>query len=154
VLKPGGSLAFNSSFYAGTMTAGTEKFYHQWVGHAAGYIKHVDAELKKQGKEGIKRKKGTTRKAFSNRWPSKEEWTEMLGRQGFKVVNVYERTVMMNQRCFETIGAYAGLASVLFSGYPVEIASEALQVMAGPALQAVGMKEVPRLYLEMTATKQ
>lgn len=154
VLKSGGPLAFNSSFYAGTMTPGTEKFYHQWIGHAAGYIKHVDAELRKQGKEGIKRKKGTTRKAFSNRWPSKEEWADMLVRQGFRVVNVYERTVMMNQRCFETIGAYAGLASVLFSGYPVEISSEALQVMAGPALKAVGMEEVPRLYLEMTAVKE
>jgi hypothetical protein len=61
---------------------------------------------------------------------------------------------MMNQRCFETIGAYAGLASVLFSGYPVELASEALQVMAGPALKAVGVEAVPRLYLEMTAIKQ
>ena len=154
VLKPGGPLAFNSSFYAGTMTPGTEKFYHQWIGHAAGYIKHVDGELRKQGKEGIKRKKGTTRKAFSNRWPSKEEWAEMLERQGFKVVSVYERTVMMNQRCFETIGAYAGLASVLFSGYPVEISSEALQVMAGPALKAVGMEAVPRLYLEVAAIKE
>ena len=60
----------------------------------------------------------------------------------------------MNQRCFETIGAYAGLASVLFSGYPVHLASEALQETAGPALAAVGMVEVPRLWLEVTSIKR
>ncbi|HQO77496.1 MAG TPA: class I SAM-dependent methyltransferase [Thermodesulfobacteriota bacterium] len=153
VLKPGGPFAFNSSFYAGTMTPGTEKFYHQWIGHAAAYIKYKDEELRKQGKEGIKRKRGTARQAFSNRWLSKQEWNEALTRHGFKLVSMYERTVMMNQRCFETIGAYAGLASVLFSGYPVEISSEALQVMAGPALKAVNMESVPRLYLEVSAQK-
>lgn len=154
VLKPAGPFAFNSSFYAGTMPPGTEKFYHQWVGHAAAYIKYKDEELRKQGKEGIKRIRGTAKQAYSQRWASKDEWADMLSRHGFRVVTMYERTVMMNQRCFETIGAYAGLASVLFSGYPVEVASEALQVMAGPALKAVGMEVVPRLYLEVSAIKK
>ena len=153
VLRPGCLFIFNSSFYAGTMPKGTEKFHHEWVKQALSYILQKDEELKKQGLRGIPRKRGTARRAFSKPWPSVDDWGDMLNRQGFEVKQVNERTVLMNQRCFETIGAYAGLASVLFSGYPVEIASEALQETAITSLAAVEMDVVPRLWLEITAIK-
>jgi hypothetical protein len=60
---------------------------------------------------------------------------------------------MMTRKSFEAIGAYAGLASVLFSGYPVDLASEALQETAGKALSIVNKKVVPRNWLEITAVK-
>jgi ubiquinone/menaquinone biosynthesis C-methylase UbiE len=154
VLRPGGIFAFNSSFYAGTIPKGTEKFHHEWLKQALLYMTRKDAELRKQGLPGIQRKRGTARPAFSKPWPSLEEWTDMLMRHGFEITRTYERTVLMNQRCFETIGAYAGLASVLFSGYPVHLASEALQETAGLTLSLVGMNVVPRLWLEMTAVKK
>ena len=133
---------------------GTEKFNHEWMKQAARYLKRKDEEYRRQGLGGIRRKRGSKQRAFSKRWLSAEDWVEFLGRQGFRVKNVFERTVLMNQRCFETVGAYAGLASVLFSGYPVKLASEALQVTAGSALAAVGMEVVPRLWLEITAIKK
>lgn len=154
VLRPGGLFAFNSSFYAGTMPPGTEKVHHEWVKQAAVYLMEKDKELRKQGKPGIKRKRGTAKKAFSKPWLSIDDWQDRLSASGFAVESVNERTVLMNQRCFETIGAYAGLASVLFSGYPVHLASEALQETAGPALATVGMVEVPRLWLEVTSIKR
>jgi ubiquinone/menaquinone biosynthesis C-methylase UbiE len=154
VLRPGGFFAFNSSFYAGTMPAGTEKFHHEWVKQALSYMMRKDKELRALGLGGIRRKRGTTHRAFVNKWPSIDDWSEILAQKGFKVENVNERTVLMNQRCFETIGAYAGLASVLFSGYPVQIASEALQETAGTALAAVDMEIVPRLWLEVTAIRK
>ncbi len=154
VLRQGGSFSFNSSFYAGTMPKGTEKFHHEWVKQAAIYIRRKDEESRRQGSAGIPRKRGTARAAFSKPWPSINDWTRFLNNQGFDVKNVNERTVIMNQRCFETIGAYAGLASVLFSGYPVNIASEALQETVGLTLKAVDMDVVPRYWLEMTATKR
>jgi hypothetical protein len=154
VLRRGGILAFNTSFYAGTMPKGTEIFYHEWMKQSLIYIKRRDEELRKQGLEGITRKRSTSRSAFSKRWPSEEDWTRMLTSQGLEVKNVCERTVMMNQRCFETIGAYAGLASVLFSGYPVDLASEALQETVEKSLAVVNMDVVPRLWLEVTAIKK
>jgi ubiquinone/menaquinone biosynthesis C-methylase UbiE len=153
VLRKRGVFAFNSSFYAGTMPKGTEKFNHEWVKQALAYLMRKDKESRLHGLGGISRKRGTTRRAFSKQWLSADEWIKMLCCQGLKVENVYERTVLMNQRCFETIGAYAGLASVLLSGYPVQLASEALRDTAGQALDAVGMEVVPRLWLEITATK-
>ncbi len=154
VLRPGGLFAFNSSFYAGTMPPGTEKVHHEWVKQAAVYMMDRDRELRRQGKPGIRRKRGTAKKAFSKPWLSIDDWKRVLRERGFRIEGINERTVLMNQRCFETIGAYAGLAEVLFSGYPVQLASEALQETAGPALAAVGMTEVPRLWLEVAAVKE
>lgn len=154
VLRPGGIFAFNSSFYAGTMPRGTEKFHHEWVKQAASYILRKDLELRKQGLEGIPRKRGTVPGAFSKQWPSPREWTETLRNHGFQIQSVNERTVFMTQSNFEMIGAYGGFAKIILSGYPVEEASKALQATAGPALAAVNMQTVPRYWLEVVAVKK
>jgi len=54
---------------------------------------------------------------------------------------------------FPEVGAYCGLAEVLMSGYPVDIASECLQEAAGRAFNNLGLTEVDRYWLEVTATK-
>jgi ubiquinone/menaquinone biosynthesis C-methylase UbiE len=154
VLRPGCFFAFNSSFYAGTMPAGTEKFHHEWVKQALSYMTRKNQEMRAKGLPGIRRKRGTTHRAFVNRWPSIDDWVNLLDLNGFKIENINERTVLMNQRCFETIGAYAGLASVLFSGYPVKLASVALQETVRATLDEVKMDIVPRLWLEVTAVRK
>ena len=154
VLRPGGMFAFNSSFYAGTMPKGTEKFHHEWMKLALAYIIQKDMDLCKQGLAGIKRKRGTVPGAFTARWPSPEEWTSILEQNNFRVINLNERIVPMNQQNFEKIGAYGGFAKIILSGYPVEEASEALQETAGPALRSVAMDIVPRNWLEVIAVKK
>jgi ubiquinone/menaquinone biosynthesis C-methylase UbiE len=151
VLRPNGLLAFNSSFYAGTYPPGTEKFYQQWMIEALRFIKQRDEELKHNGQEGVRRVRGRATSAFSKPWPTIEEWRTRLENNTFHLHGHYERTVMMDQRSFETVGAYAGLACVLLSGYPVPLACEALQAAAGPAFAAVDLKAVPRLWLEVVA---
>jgi ubiquinone/menaquinone biosynthesis C-methylase UbiE len=141
ILKPEGTFAFNTSFFAGTYPPGTERLYHQWVKIALEKIQTQDQERRKQGLEGIRRQRGTTHKAFSRRWPTPEEFVELLGRNGFEVKWYCHRKIIMNQRGLETIGAYAHMASVLLSGYPVEIASEALQAAARPAFEVVAVKK-------------
>ncbi len=154
VLRPGGFLAFNSSFYAGTMPAGTEKFHHEWVKQAVSHLVRRDLELRKAGGPGIPRKRGTVPGAFSHKWPSPDEWRERLERHGFRISSLQERQVDMTRRNFECIGAYGGFAKVVLSGFPVEEASAALQATAGPALAESGLGTVPRLWLEVIATKE
>ncbi len=60
----------------------------------------------------------------------------------------------MTQSSLEKVGSYAGLARVMISGYPVKLACEALAFAVAPALKAVGMEKVPRLWLEITARKR
>jgi ubiquinone/menaquinone biosynthesis C-methylase UbiE len=154
VLKPGGIFAFNTSFFAGTFPQGTEHLYHEWLKISLGYIQAKDDELRRQGLPGIKRKRGTVHRAFSKQWPTPEEFTQLLLRHHLEVKWFCHRTLLMNQRSLETVGAYAGLACVLLSGYPVELASEALEASAGPAFEAMGAKEVRRLWLEVVAVKK
>lgn len=153
VLSSGGLFAFNTSFYAGTYVRGTEQFYLDWVGEAIAYLKRKDEELKRAGERGIVRRKGLAGQAFSKPWLSRGQYEQMLERHGFKVTRVFERTVMLTQRSFETIGSYAGLASVLLSGYPVTLACEALEKAAGPAMAKSKKEAIPRYWLEMSAVK-
>jgi hypothetical protein len=82
-----------------------------------------------------------------------DEWEQALVRNGFSVTRVYKRPIAISQRGLELVGAYGGLAEVLMSGYPVKIASECLQEAAGRAFRNLGMQEVIRYWLEVTAVK-
>lgn len=153
VLKPGGVFGFNSVFYAGSYPKGTERHTYEWLKEATFYIERKNERLKAEGKPTIRRVHGTTRGAFQNRWFNPQEWCELLAEAGLKAHDVFERTVLMDERCLAAVGAYGGLAEVVMSGYPVAEASEALQATAGVALQRTGVEKLPRNWLEVWATK-
>jgi ubiquinone/menaquinone biosynthesis C-methylase UbiE len=153
VLRPGGCFAFNTSFYAGTYVQGTEHVYIRWVQDALAYVRERDAELRAKGEPGVRRRRGQAAGAFSKPWLSAEQYSAKLLEAGLSTRSVNHRTVTLTQSSFEKIGAYAGLAKVLLSGYPVKLASEALERASGTTLRAVNMPEVPRYWLEMVACK-
>lgn len=153
VLRPGGLFAFNSAFYAGTYVPGTEKFHQAWAKESVKFVLNRDRELRAQGLPGITRKRGTGSKAFARRWLLPGEWKEILERNGLEVTRVHERGVEMTRRSYETVGSYAGFASVVLAGYPVALACEAMQAAVAPALAVTGFTVVPARWLEMTAVK-
>jgi ubiquinone/menaquinone biosynthesis C-methylase UbiE len=152
VLKPGGLFGFNSSFYAGSYAPGTDHFYTIWWKQALMYILNKDAELKKQGLPGIKRQRGTAVRAEP--WMSAEDWKKKLTENGFEMRSVGERPITMTASSWRTIGSYSGLARLVLSGYPVELASEAIMNAVDPALKEAGFTTMPRLWLEITALKK
>jgi hypothetical protein len=62
--------------------------------------------------------------------------------------------VPLNERCLTAIAAYGGFAEVLLSGYPVDVASTALQATAGRSLELAGLATLPRNYLESWSIKE
>jgi ubiquinone/menaquinone biosynthesis C-methylase UbiE len=154
VLKPGGLFGFNQAFYAGSYPKGTEKHLIFWIKEATIYIDKLNQQLKVEGKPPIKRVHGTTRGAFQNRWSTPQEWVDTLTQHGYKVKDVNERTIELDERCLAAVGAYGGFAEVLMSGYPVEAASMALQATAGASLRAMNLNALPRNWLEVWATKE
>ena len=154
VLQDGGLFAFNTSFYAGTYVPGTEPFYRHWIEHALLHVRTVDRDSRASGLPGVPRSKGGARRAAPQPWLSQAEYRALLERTGFEVRDVVERTVMLTQHSFETIGSYAGLAGVLLAGYPVALSCEALERAAGPALAAVGASSIPRYWIEFLAVKR
>lgn len=159
VLKPAGIFAFNSSFYAGTIVEGTERFYAEWLKQALRYVKRREEEWKEQGVGAVFRQRGHGRPAFSNRWLTPSEYQQALEEHGFDVLSVAERSVQMSRHNFESVSAYtatweAELASVLLSGYPVKLACEALEKAVGFAFAAVAVESVPRVWLEVIGVKR
>jgi ubiquinone/menaquinone biosynthesis C-methylase UbiE len=154
VLRPNTTFALNTSFFAGTYPAGTETLYHQWVKIALQDIQAKDRDRRKKGLAGIRRKRGTSHGAFSRKWPTPEEFVQLLEQYGFDVKWYCHRTIMLNHCSLETIGSYDHMDSVLLSGYPVEIACEALEAAAKPAFRVFGSESVRRLWLEVVAVKK
>lgn len=151
VMKPGATFAFNSAFYAGSNPEGTEVFYRLWMSQALEYIGEEDRRRRAAGQPGIVRKRGTNPPMIPYLTPA--GWQDLLTSFGFEVASSHERTIMMTQRAHETVGAYSGFAKVMVSGYPVDLACEALVHAAGPAMEASGYPELPKNWLEITAVK-
>lgn len=154
VLHKGGIFAFNSVFFVGTYAEGTEQIYTEWLKEALAVLHSKNEESRSLGQPGIPRQRGKGGRAFDKEWRTPEQWGELLRQNGFKVVETYKRSVAIAQRGLETVGAYSGLAEVLMSGYPVEIASECLQEGAIRVFKNLGITEIPRYWLEIAAIKQ
>jgi ubiquinone/menaquinone biosynthesis C-methylase UbiE len=154
VLAPGAPFMFNSVFFTGTFGEGTEPLYTEWMKQAVMLLNEKNQARVAAGEKPIPRKRGKVGRAFDNDWMSPDEWSEKLTRNGFEVTRVYKRPIPISQRGMELVGAYGGLAEVLMSGYPVDIASECLQLGAAKAFQKLGITEVIRYWLEVSAVKK
>ena len=153
VLKPGGQFVFNSVFYTGTFAPGSEAVYAEWMKEAVVILGKMNEERRRSGQAPIPRVRGRSGHAFDKDWRTPEQWSELLERNGFEVTRVFNRPIPLTQRALELVGAYGGLAEVLMSGYPVDIASECLQRAVGPAFERSGVKEITRYWLEVTSRK-
>lgn len=153
VLVRDGLFTFNSVFFTGTFAEGTETLYTEWMKEAVNILNEKNVVRIQAGEKPITRIRGKSGHAFDKGWMSPDEWEQSLVRNGFSVTRVYKRPIAISQRGLELVGAYGGLAEVLMSGYPVEIASECLQEAAGRAFRNLGLQEVIRYWLEVTSTK-
>jgi ubiquinone/menaquinone biosynthesis C-methylase UbiE len=153
VLVPGGALAFNSVFFVGTFAAGTEPLYTEWLKQALARLEQMNQERARQGLPPVPRRRGQVGPAFSKGWLSPEVWQAELEEAGFRVELNSKRETRITRNGLKLVGAYGGLAKVLMSGYPVEVSSVCLQAGAEAAFDALGLTEVPRYWLEMTAVR-
>jgi ubiquinone/menaquinone biosynthesis C-methylase UbiE len=154
MLRSNGIFAFNTSFYAGTFVSGTEGFYLKWVEEAFRYV--ADQTRRSDQNEHRRRRRSREHSipAFSRPWLSRGEYKELLTRNGFLIQDVAEREVLLTEHSFRSIGSYGGLASVLLSGYPTELACEALEKSVGRALAGVRMKAIPRKWIEFVMIRE
>lgn len=154
VLRPGARFAFNSVFFTGTFPPGSEAQYREWMMQAVEALNEHNAARVERGERPIGRKRGQVGRAFDKDWRTPEQWAETFERNGFATERVERRSVPISQQGLELVGAYSGLAEVLMSGYPVDVASECLQVGARRMFAKLGISEIGRLWLELTAVRQ
>jgi len=154
VLRPAGLFTFNTAYYIGTYTEGTESFYSDWLKEALAVMEEKNNARREAGEKPYQRKRGTVGHAFDKGWMSPEQWQDLLSENGMKTLRSEERTVVMPQSGFESLVGYGGLAEVLMSGYPVEVAGECLQIAARRTFEKRGLTELPRRWYENTSVPQ
>ena len=153
VLRPGGRLVFNSVFYVGTFVPGSEAVFSEWMKEAVLVLNELNAERQAAGLPSVPRQRGMAGRAFQKGWLSAAGWAEALAAAGLVVIASTDRPVPISRQGLELVGSYGGLAEVLMSGYPIEIASLCLQRGAARAFDTLGIAEVPRNWLEVTARR-
>ncbi|NBD32777.1 MAG: methyltransferase domain-containing protein [Cyanobacteria bacterium] len=151
VLRPTGFFTFNTAYYVGTYVEGTESFYSEWLKEALVVMEEKNKARRAEGKQPFLRKRGTVGRAFNKGWMSPQEWIQLLNQNGMKTIRSEQRTVVMPQSGFESLVGYGGLAEVLMSGYPVDVAGECLQIAARRTFEKMGLTELPRRWYENTA---
>ena len=157
VLRPGGMFAFSTGYYAGCWPPVTQQVYYEWTKDALAWIAARSAAQVAAGGAPIKRqrvKSQLSTVAYQNRWLTTDEWRALLGSHGLDVKLLGERPVRFDRHSLAAIGSYSGLAEAQLSGYPVEIASQALADTAATALENAGVADVQHNWLEICAVKR
>ena len=143
ILAPGGSFACNSAFYDGTNSEETARFSRLWIRRAVGWLRkeHPEVKLSREAK------------AVAMQWLTPEQYSSLLKESGFSRVETVQERVMMPLDSLRDLGHYWLFIEGALPGAPLALGAEALGTAVYQAAQELGMTEVPRLWLQIVATK-
>jgi ubiquinone/menaquinone biosynthesis C-methylase UbiE len=143
ILATDGIFACNSAFYNGTYVEGTERFYRLWTRRAVGWLRkaHPEAHLSREAK------------AMAMQQIDREGYICLLKEGGFCRVDAVEEQAMMTMDSYRDIGQYWLFIEGALPGIPLALGAEALGISAYQAGEELGLKEVPRNWLQIIAHK-
>jgi len=139
VLKPGGQLAFNSTFFNGAYVEGTSGFWRRWIVRSVQALREKGIEVKHNGH------------AAAMQWLSAEEYKAALEEAGFRATTVELLTIEMTAESLADIGRFSLFIEGALPGVPLEEGSEALQVGLKRTMEELKVDRVPRHWLEVVA---
>ncbi len=143
ILAPGGIFACNSAFYDGTYVEGTERFYRLWTRRAVGWLRKEHPEVRLSREE----------KAMAMQWLSPAQYMEKLKESGFESVETNYTNAIISLDAWRDLGQYWLFIEGALPGAPLEPAARALEVAVYQVGQELGLTEVPRMWLQIVATK-
>lgn len=143
ILAPDGIFACNSAFYNGTYVEGTERFYRLWTRRAVGWLRkeHPEAHLSRETK------------AIAMQQLDREGYICLLKEGGFCRVDAVEEQAMMTVDSYRDIGQYWLFIEGALPGIPLPIGAEALGTSVYQAGEELGLKGIPRNWLQIIAHK-
>ncbi len=143
ILAPGGIFACNSAFFDGTYVEGTERFYRLWTRRAVGWLRKEHPEVRLSREE----------KAMAMQWLSPEGYIEKLQESGFGSVETNYTRAIISLDAWRDLGQYWLFIEGALPGAPLAPAAEALEAAVYQAGQELDLTEVPRMWLQVVATK-
>ena len=143
VLKPGGLLAINTTFYDGAYPEDSKPFYSRWIRRAI-------AELSRRLPNRTK-----SEKVQAMEFLPKETYIDLVSSAGFVIQEIRERRVLLSQAAVRAISSYSEFAkgALHATDEDAEEAALALQVTVQQAFHDLKMKYLPRNWLEIIAVK-
>lgn len=140
VLRPGGALAFNTTYFKGAYVPGTERFWRSWILRAVQYLR--------ERKVPIVRKQ----KAQAMQWYTPEEYAALVAASGFGNASWQLQEAQMSPESLEDIARFAMFIEGALPGVPLEVAAEALCRSVRDAMRDVKLvTAVPRYWLQFIA---
>lgn len=143
LLAPGRIFACNTAFFEGTYIPGTERFYRLWTRRAVGWLRkeHPEAQLSREAK------------AMAMQWLTTEGYSDLLKKCGFGKVETEKTTAMIPLDAWRDIGQYWLFIEGALPGVPLALGAAALKAAVYQAGQELGLTEVPRIWLQLVATR-
>ena len=143
ILAPGGIFACNSAVYEGTSVEETFRFGRLWIRRAVGWLRkeHPEVHLSREAK------------ATAMQWLTPQAYVSLLEQAGFDRIDVKQEQVMMSLDGLRDLGHYWLFIEGALPGAPLALGAAALGAAVYQAGQELGVTTVPRLWLQIIATK-
>jgi len=141
VLRSGGALALNTTFFNGAYSADTHRFYKLWVLRAVRW-------LRQQG-WGVAR--GV--KATAMEWLSPEEYRRLLQAAGFRETHMELHEKRLSCQAWEDISEFSLFIRGALPGIPLALGAEALKIGVRQAMEELKLQTVPRIWLQAIARR-
>jgi ubiquinone/menaquinone biosynthesis C-methylase UbiE len=141
-LKPGGKLAFNTTFFEGAHLPETRMFYRKWMMKAVRFLR------KEYGLRPAKSDKVQARRQLAP-----EEYRELLEGHGFRVARQEIATVQFTRDGFLDISTFEDFIEGTLPGVPLDKASAALKAGVTQTFEELDIEYVPRNWLDVVAVR-
>ena len=141
-LRPGGILAFNTSFFEGSHPPESEDFYRRWMMRSLRILK------REYGLSPIKSQKVESRQHLTP-----EQYGELLEESGFKVVRLEVEQFEIPEPGWHHISGFSDWIEGIMPGIPLETGRESLQKGLHQVFEEHHLTSVPRMWLSVTAAR-
>ena len=141
-LKPGGKLAFNTSFFEGAHPEETLFFYRKWM------LKAIRVLRQEYGLSPSKAAKVEARKQLTP-----EEYRSLVEGHGFRVAKQEINTVQFTKDGFLDISSFDDFIIGVMPGVPLDKASAALKEALHRTFCEMKVDSIPRNWLDIVAVR-
>ncbi len=141
VLRHGGTLAFNTTFFNGAYATGTDRFYKLWVLRAVRWLREHGHTVAR----GVK--------ATAMEWLSPEEYRQLLQATGFGETHMELHEKRLSRQAWEDISEFSLFIRGALPGIPLAPGAEALKVGVRQAMEELRLQVVPRIWLQAIARR-
>ena len=141
-LRPGGILAFNSSFFEGSHPPESLEFYRKWM------MRSIRTLKKEYGLSPVRSEKVQSRQHLTA-----DDYRELVENEGFEVKSQEIMKVQVPLEGWIHISTFSDFIEGIMPGVPLKEASASLQAGVKQTYEDMGIDHVNRNWMSVVATR-